>query len=191
MKVAKAILSIDEEGYHEKFQKTDVWAGEKPRGDTKGTILQPSKRPLQEMNAACEESKQSLGPGAIHLFPAARRTGLGQVAKSSYWPAHLWRPSSVQYIQYIADPRSSTTRGPAADPAVVSFCEQNGVSKSQIKESGNWKAGEEMLSNSESHVEKAFLHHGKDLLTSCLTFFYGIVVDERTPWHLLSCCEKL
>lgn len=24
MKVAKAILSIDEEGYHEKFQKTDV-----------------------------------------------------------------------------------------------------------------------------------------------------------------------
>lgn len=36
------------------------------------------------MNAACEGSKQSLGPGAIHSFPAARRTGLGQVAKSSY-----------------------------------------------------------------------------------------------------------
>lgn len=70
------------------------------------------------------------------------------------------------------------------DPAVVSFCEKNGVSKAQIKEGGNWKAGEEMLSNSESHVEKACLHHGKDLLTSCLTFFYGIVVDERTPWHL-------
>lgn len=84
----------------------------------------------------------------------------------------------MQYIQYIADPRSSTTRGPTADPAVVSFCEQNGVSKAQIKEGGNWKAGEEMLSNSESHVEKACLHHGKDLLTGCLTFFYGIVVDE-------------
>lgn len=69
---------------------------------------------------------------------------------------------------------------------MVSLCEKGGLSKPQIKEGGNCLAGEEMLPNSESHVEKAFLHHGKDFLAGCLmrghlgTFIWAAARSHRS-----------
>lgn len=86
-------------------------------GDSKGTTRQPSQRHLQETDPACGGSQQSLGPGAMHTFPATGRWKSGSRSVTQHLASrlrNLWWPSSSSNnninILHIADPRTSTRK---------------------------------------------------------------------------------